>query len=53
MYFMSNILLNDKIYGVHVTQLQLAEIWDTTHPLHKKWLSCVVKYLLCGGKINN
>ena len=51
-YFTSTIFLKDKINGVHVTQFQLAYIIDTTHPSHKTCLSCAVKYIICGVKIN-
>ena len=52
MYFMSIRFLKDKINGVRVPQFQLVQISDTTHPSHKNWLICVVKYIVCGGKFN-
>ena len=35
MYFMSTILLKDKINGVRIPRFQLAYIHSKTHPLHK------------------
>ena len=35
MYFMSTILLNDKINGVRVPQFQLSCICNKTHPSHE------------------
>ena len=52
MYFMSKIFLKCKINGVHVPLFQLSYINDTTHTsLETFWLRCVVKYIICGGKI--
>ena len=51
--FMSTRFLKDKIYGVRVTQFQLAYICNTTHPSQKNWLSCVVKYIICRWEINS
>ena len=48
-YYMSTIFLKDKINGFCVPQFQLACIRDTTYSSHKIWLSCVVKYNICGG----
>ena len=51
MYFMSTILLKENIDVVRVTQFQLTDIRDTTHPSHKKLLNCVMNYIICGGEI--
>ena len=51
MYFMSIRLLKDKINGFLVPTFQLAYICDTNNPSHKKWLSCVMRYIICGGEI--
>ena len=52
MYFMSTGFLKGKINGVRVPQFQFDYIYNTTHPSHKNWLSCVVNYIICGGEIN-
>ena len=53
MYLMSTRFLKGNIYGVSVPPLQLSYIRDTTHPSQKNWLSCVVKYNICGGEIKS
>ena len=53
MYYMLTISLKDNINAVHVPQFQLYYILRTTYSSNKNRLSCVVKYIICGGKIGS
>ena len=53
MFYMSKVLLKDMIDGVRVPQFQLDYICDKIIFYIRIWLSCVVKWIICGGGTNS